>query len=464
MKKVYKSVDYLDKKCYEQYSLSEEILQEHAALALKKEIKKQKNISSILIVCGSGNNGADGIALARLLQEEYVITLCILDAPKSPMAKVQLNRALKLDIEIVNMLPSKKYDLIVDCIFGSGLNKELNGFYIDIITTLNSKSSLKLSCDIPSGIDSSGIPSPIAFRADITVTMGAIKLSLLSDIAKEYIGKLKVANLGLDSSKYEEKTNFYYLEKKDLSLPFRTKHSSHKGSFGHVLVVAGDKIGASLLSSKASFILGAGLVSLLTHDDTISIPIHLLRTHKIPYNTTAIAIGMGLGNYEKNEIKEILNQNIAKVCDADLFYDELVLDILDQENLVLTPHPKEFVSLLKLTNLADIDIKTLQENRFFYCGLFTQAYPKVTLLLKGANMIIAKNDKLFINALGSSVLSQGGSGDVLSGFIASYLAQGYDALHSAINGSLALALSAKKYKFNNFSLKPQDLIKGVKKI
>ena len=77
-------------------------------------------------------------------------------------------------------------------------------------------------------------------------------------------------------------------------------------------------------------------------------------------------------------------------------------------------------------------------------------------------MIIAKNDKLFINALGSSVLSQGGSGDVLSGFIASYLAQGYDALHSAINGSLALALSAKKYKFNNFSLKPQDLIKGVK--
>ncbi|MGE4456142.1 MAG: NAD(P)H-hydrate dehydratase [Arcobacteraceae bacterium] len=464
MKKVYKSVESLDKRCYEKYGLNEDLLQEHASIAISEHIKILPNVKNILIVCGSGNNGADGMALARLLDGKYEVTTCIPSEPKSPMGKIQLQRLQKLEIKVCDTLPDKDFDLIVDAMFGSGLNKELNDFYINIIKTLNTKQAVKIACDIPSGIDVKGNPSPVAFRADTTITMGALKLSLLGDLAKDYTGDIKIANLGLGDTKYEESTNFYCLEEKDLNLPIRTKKSSHKGDFGHILVVAGEKIGASVLAGDAGFALGAGLVSVLTHDDRLALPHHIMHTHHIPHNITSIAIGMGLGNFEKDEIKKILTLDVPKVCDADLFHSDIIIDVLEGENIVLTPHPKEFCSLLRLCDIADIDVKTLQENRFFYVELFCRKYPNITLVLKGANTIISHNDKMYINPHGSSILSQGGSGDVLSGFIASYLAQGYDALQSAINGSLALTLSAKTYPYNNYSLKPQDLIEGVRKL
>jgi hydroxyethylthiazole kinase-like uncharacterized protein yjeF len=464
MKKVYNSVESLDKRCYEKYGLSEDLLQEHAALGIYEHIQTLSDITNILVVCGGGNNGADGMALARLLDCNYKVTLCVLGEPKSPMAKIQYQRLQKLGIEICTTLPNQDFDVIVDAIFGSGLNKELNDFYIHTIDTLNTKKAHKISCDIPSGIDIKGNPSPIAFKADTTIAMGALKLSLLSDLAKDYTGDIKIANLGLCDTKYEEATNFYCLEEKDLTLPTRTKKSSHKGDFGHILVVAGEKIGAAVLAGDAGFALGAGLVSVLTHDDRLALPHHIMHTHHIPHNITSIAIGMGLGNFEKDEIKKILTLDVPKVCDADLLHSDIIRDILEDENIVLTPHPKEFTSLLEICDIADIDAKTLQENRFFYAELFCRKYPNITLVLKGANTIIAQNDKMYINPHGSSILSQGGSGDVLSGFIASYLAQGYDALQSAINGSLALTLSAKTYPYNNYSLKPQDLIEGVRKL
>lgn len=464
MKKVYKSVESLDKRCYEKYGLSEDLLQEHAALGIYEHIQTLSDITNILVVCGGGNNGADGMALARLLDGNYKVTLCVLGEPKSPMAKIQYQRLQKLGIEVCDTVPNQDFDVIVDAIFGSGLNKELNDFYIHTIDTLNTKKAHKISCDIPSGIDIKGNPSPVAFKADATIAMGALKLSLLSDLAKDYTGDIKITNLGLCDTKYEEATNFYCLEEKDLTLPTRTKKSSHKGDFGHILVVAGEKIGASVLAGDAGFALGAGLVSVLTHDDRLALPHHIMHTHHIPHNVTSIAIGMGLGNFEKDEIKKILTLDVPKVCDADLLHSDIILDILEDENIVLTPHPKEFTSLLKICDIADIDVRTLQENRFFYVELFCRKYPNITLVLKGANTIIAQNDKMYINPHGSSILSQGGSGDVLSGFIASYLAQGYDALQSAINGSLALTLSAKTYPYNNYSLKPQDLIEGVRKL
>ncbi|MFA6684775.1 MAG: NAD(P)H-hydrate epimerase, partial [Arcobacteraceae bacterium] len=286
MKKVYKSVESLDKRCYEKYGLNEDLLQEHASIAISEHIKILPNVKNILIVCGSGNNGADGMALARLLDGKYEVTTCIPSEPKSPMGKIQLQRLQKLEIKVCDTLPDKDFDLIVDAMFGSGLNKELNDFYINIIKTLNTKQAVKIACDIPSGIDVKGNPSPVAFRADTTITMGALKLSLLGDLAKDYTGDIKIANLGLGDTKYEESTNFYCLEEKDLNLPIRTKKSSHKGDFGHILVVAGEKIGASVLAGDAGFALGAGLVSVLTHDDRLALPHHIMHTHHIPHNIT----------------------------------------------------------------------------------------------------------------------------------------------------------------------------------
>lgn len=462
MKKLFDELNSLDKRCYEEFALSEDILMEHAASSMASYIQENyKDKKSILIVCGSGNNGADGIALARLLFKAYDISLYFYSKAKSQMSQLQLKRANKLGINITNNL--YEADIIVDCIFGSGLNKPLKNDAIELIEKLNNFNSIKIACDIPSGINNKGQVSSVAFQSDITITMGALKTSLFTDVAKEYVGDIKVANLGVQREIYENDTNKYLLEKEDMILPLRTKkHNSHKGTFGHLNVIAGCKKGAGVIAAKAAFGFGAGLVSVVCHEE-LDLPYHIMQTHFLSQNCTAIAIGMGLGKYDRKEIEDILSKDIPMIIDADLFYEELILDVL-HKHIVLTPHPKEFCALLKLCDIADISIIELQDNRFYYTSLFTNKYPNVTLLLKGANVIISKGNQVFVNSFGSSILSKGGSGDVLSGLIASLLAQGYKSIDAVISASLAHTLAAKAYQKNDYSLIPSDLIEEVKKL
>lgn len=461
MQKIFDEVNSLDKRCYEKFALSEDILMEHAASSMYDFIEsKFEENKSILIVCGSGNNGADGIALARLLHKKYDVNLYLAKEPKSTMAKIQLQRAKSLDIKIVKEI--FEGDIIVDCLFGTGLNKPLDEKSINLLNTLNSYNSYKIACDIPSGIDNLGQVKTIAFEADTTITMGALKTSLFSDIAKDYVGEIIVANLGVQREVYEVDTNKYLLDESDMKLPFRNKKNAHKGTYGHLNVYVGDKKGAGIISSKAAFGFGVGLVSTVSYEN-LDLPYHIMQSQNISENCTAIAIGMGLGKYERNEIREILNSKIPKIIDADLFYDKIVLECFNQE-VVLTPHPKEFVSLLKLCDIANITIDELQNNRFLYVEKFCQKYPNVVLLLKGTNVIISQKDKLYVNSFGSAVLSKGGSGDVLSGLIGSLLAQGYKPLDSAITASLAHAIAGRNYSKNNYSLIPSDLVEEVKKL
>ncbi len=461
MQKVFYEVNSLDKRCYEEFALTEDLLMEHAALSLSREIcKKFKKGKNLLIVCGVGNNGADGIALARLLYKRFEVKLYIPFGVKSTMAKLQLKRAKLLNIPIVDEL--EECDIIVDSLFGSGLNKDLDDKSQKLINRLNLYNAYKISCDIPSGINSFGQVSTVAFKADTTITMGALKVSLFSDFAKDYVGKIKVANLGVQREIYETASNIFLLDEKDLELPFRDKQDSHKGSFGHLNVVLGCKKGASVIAAEASFSFGAGLVSLICHEN-INLPSHIMQAHKVSKNCTAIALGMGLGIFEEYEIIDILQKDIPTIIDADLFYEELILKAL-QKQVVLTPHPKEFCSLLKLCGIEDIDVETLQKNRFKYVEVFCKKYPKVILLLKGANVLISQNDKIYINTLGTPSLAKGGSGDVLSGLIGALLAQGYEALDATISASLAHAIAAKSYKKNSYSLTPIDLIEEVKKL
>ncbi len=459
MKKIFDEVRSLDKRAIEEFHLTEDILMENASLGLKNYItKKFKKNSSILIVCGSGNNGADGISLARLLQNKFEVSLYLINEPKTEIGKLQLKRAKSINVNFVNQI--FQADVVVDCLFGTGLNKELDEDSVSLINSLNNLNSFKIACDIPSGLNSLGQITQTAFKADITITMGALKTALLTDIAKDFVGKIKVANLGLPEDIFQIETNKYLLQKSDLKLPLRDIKNSHKGTFGHVNIVSGEKIGASIIASQASFAFGAGLVTIVSQNEK-NIPCNIMQSKSVSENCTAIALGMGLGEFESLKLEEILQLNIPKVLDADIFYNPLIVKYLD-ENVVLTPHPKEFISLLKLTNIANISIEELQENRFLYVEKFCKIYPKVTLLLKGANVIISKNDKIYVNIFGSSKLSKGGSGDVLSGLIASLLAQGYTSLEAAINASLAHTIAAKKYKNNNYSMSPQDIIQGIK--
>ena len=464
MQKLFDEVNSLDKRCYEKFFLSEDLLMEHAASNMALYIsEKYSSFESILIVCGSGNNGADGIALARLLHTKFDVNLYLSTTPKSSMAQLQLQRAKTLDIKIVNEL--FEADIIVDCLFGTGLNKPLDEKSINLLNTLNSYNSFstfKLACDIPSGINNLGQIQNVAFEADVTITMGALKTSHFSDVAKDYVGKILVANLGVQREIYEIDSNKFLLDESDMKLPIRNKKNAHKGTYGHLNVVAGCKKGAGIIAANAAFGFGAGLVSVVCHEN-LDLPYHIMQTHFISENCTAIAIGMGLGKYETDEIRKILNKKVPKIIDADLFYDKLICEVLEQE-VVLTPHPKEFVSLLKLCEIVDITVEELQNNRFLYAQIFSKKYPKVVLLLKGANVIISKNEKLYVNRFGSAVLSKGGSGDVLSGLIGSLLAQGYEILDAAITASLAHAISSKNYSKNNYSLTPLDLIEEIKKL
>lgn len=458
MQRVYKEVSTLDRRCYSRFLMSEDLLMEHAALGLKRHIDKQcdKN-KSVLIIAGPGNNGADGIALARLLHGEFNVALYLPFGAKSQMAKIQLARAMAVGVAVVKEL--QKADIVVDALFGTGLSGSLNEEAIRLIELLNTQDGYRIACDIPSGLDTMGRPSPVAFRADVTITMGALKLSLFSDEAKEYVGDIEVANLGVARDIYEQESNIMLLERSDLKLPFRSKKATHKGDFGHLCVVAGEKEGAAVMAASAALRFGAGLVSVAANQK-IALPCELMQTSHLPSTATAIAVGMGLGNeYSDDELREILFcADVGLVVDADLFYRPMVLELLARNRLVLTPHPKEFASLLKLTGLANVDAKEVQKSRFELAELFGRSFKDIVLVLKGANTLIVQNDRLYINPHGTNALSKGGSGDVLTGLIAALMAQGFEPLDAAISGSLAQTFAAQKVAKNNYALIPSDLI------
>lgn len=369
MQKIFDEVNSLDKRCYEEFGLTEDILMEHASTSIARYIEENfQDNQKILIVCGPGNNGADGIALARLLYKKFEIKLFIPFGCKSNMAKLQLKRVQNLGIKRVENIES--CDVVVDALFGSGLNKDLNEESQNIIDELNIMDAFKIACDISSGINSLGQVKNNAFKADLTITMGALKKALFLDVAKDYIGEIKVANLGIQREVYETDSNIYLLDKEDLKLPFRDKKDSHKGSYGHLNVVAGCKKGAGVIAAKAAFGFGAGLVSVICHEG-IDLPYHIMQTHKTTENCSAVAIGMGLGIFEEKEIEEILSLDVPMIIDADLFYEKVILKALNKK-VVLTPHPKEFCSLLRLCDIEDISVEYLQANRFEYIKSFVK--------------------------------------------------------------------------------------------
>jgi len=463
MKSVFQDVSLLDRKCYEQYLLSEDLLMEHAATGLKNALPQ--NAQSVLIVSGPGNNGADGIALARMIQGDYDQVLLHLPyGAKSKMAKLQLERAQSVGV-VVTEEPVES-DVVVDALFGSGLSKPLDETAEKLIDTLNSYEGYKIACDIPTGIDLFGNIQKNAFIADITVTMGALKYALYSDLAKDYVGEIVCVDLGVSHLLYEDKTDTYLLEIEDLKLPLRDTKNCHKGSFGHLNVIAGKKVGAGVIAAEAAYAFGVGLVTLI-ENEPYPIPFELMRSTTLTSNATAICIGMGLGNQFDNTYlaKFLLDHELPVLIDADLFYHEILHEVLQKKkNLVLTPHPKEFASLLKITGFGDVTVTQIQQDRFGWARKFSQKYPDLVLVLKGANTLIAHQSNIYIQPFGTNVLSKGGSGDVLGGLIAALLAQGYTLLDAAISGSIAHALSAKNFDKNNYALRPTDLIEGVKSL
>ena len=468
MKKLFWDTAELDVRAVSEFGLSSEVLMQNAASALARAVrtrfkKSQKKRRKILGVIGSGNNGADVLAALRLLQGKFDCFAFLASDKQNETSKIELIRALKCGVNLIsNLMEGGEFDCIIDGIFGTGLSRELDARTINLINLLNAKPGYKLACDIPSGLDKNGVPQGAAFKADTTVTMGALKLALYIDFAKDFVGRIKVANLGLSRELYETQTSFYKLGKSDLNLPFRIKQNANKGDFGHAFVASGEKSGAARIAGLAALTIGAGLVSVI--GENLSLEPVLMQSARITPKMRVGAVGMGLGKLneaQKDELFSELKTKDALVIDADLCYEPRTLELLNNKNVVVTPHPKEFASLLELANLGKFDAGEVQKNRFKLAQIFSQNF-KCVLVLKGANTLIAQGGKVYVMTQGSAALAKGGSGDALSGIIAGLLAQGYSPLNAAISGTLAHALAAREIKINDYALTAADVIKGLK--
>ena len=523
----------LDARARKLFSLTEDSMMECAALALKHEVcrsiesKIEKFNKHILILAGSGNNGGDGYALARLLAVDSISAIvCTVAEPKSEMGKLQKERCAHLKAlsfislqECLTFMQNEKqpFDVVVDCIFGSGFHGALPSEIESLIIKVNGLKAVKIACDVPSGLDQLGNAAGVIFKADCTVTMGAQKVCLYSDKAKECTGIVKVADLGISRAQFEQGSYSAQqstvlpvaelLEQSDMTLPHRSEQNVNKGSFGHVAVVVGEKIGAAVIAGSSAFRFGAGLVTLVgkssnvfpgkeivLDDDgqppveTISkaetrskyiVPYDLMCSETFPANTTAIALGMGLGHNET--YFSYLNEHAAIPCvlDADVFSSDALYAFLQSRvhamsvpNTVLTPHPKEFVSLLQKCDLGTYTIIQVSENRIELVKKFCETFPGVVLLLKGSVVTIGvkyaeeREVRLYMNPYGTNALAKGGSGDVLSGMIAALLAQkkkSYTTLNATISASLAHAI-ASSHAPCDYSLTPFSLMKLVSEL
>ncbi len=464
MLSVYEKVNALDKRAIEEFNLSEDILMENAAMALERAVLQNASLGAkVIILCGSGDNGGDGYALARRLVGRFKTLVFEMKPAKSPMCQLQQERAKKVGVAIKAWEEKNEdleCDVLIDCMVGSNFKGELEPFLN--FESLSQKARFKIACDIPSGINSKGRVDKGAFKADLTISMGAIKSCLLSDRAKDYVGELKVGHLGVFNQIYEIPTDTFLLEKSDLKLPLRDRKNAHKGDYGHAHVLLGKHSGAGLLSAISALSFGSGVVSVQALECEITSnnkPLELVFCENFPNFLSAFALGMGLENIPKDFNKWL---GLAPcVLDAGVFYHKEVLQALEKE-VILTPHPKEFLSLLKLVGI-NISMLELLDNKLEIARGFSQKYPKVVLLLKGANTLIAHQGRTFINNLGSVALAKAGSGDVLAGLIVSLLSQNYTPLDAAINASLAHALAGLEFK-NNYALTPLDLIEKIKRL
>lgn len=512
MKSVYIDSSVPEKTAKSKFGFPEFIMMENAAAALEKEVRSvfgtlnlSEDSKSVLILSGTGNNGGDGYALARRLCGSLPVTVYSAGEPKTREAAMQKSMADSCGVKITDSVDEALFELkkingvIIDCLYGTGFHGTLNETAEKIIEAANDCNAYRIACDIPSGIDRNGIVAcvgngkKLAFCAGTTVTMGALKTALFSDVAKDFCGKIVVAELGLSSEKFCScaDPDAFLLEKDDIKLPFRTKKSAHKGDFGHAVFVMGEKAGAAVIAGTAALSFGAGLVTELDSGlcgTNFMMNPELMISDFMPERASAVLLGSGLGRSEKSFAvaervfeKVCKMKNISLVLDADFFYYEKIKDVLERLNsipgsrVILTPHPKELHELLRRSSVIDpVDSKSAKHitgrprdseitvsdvctHRFEYARQFAQKFPNLVLVSKGADSYICAGKNCFICDRGTSALAKAGSGDVLAGLCTALLAQGYSALEAAKTAVFAHAEAVHGLE-RNYECTPLKLV------
>jgi len=474
-------------------NITSEALMERAANKVFQWIRENyssNSIEAVMLFCGPGNNGGDGLAVGRMLYEaDYNIKVFILDFEKnsSPDFDSNLQKLEARNIPVYRILSETDFPeigentLVVDSIFGVGLNRTPNSWVKKLIQYLNSSKGIKISIDMPSGLFANAPVTDFnaVVKSSVILTFQSPKFSFFLPENAEVIQHVEVLNIKLDADFIQSLTPLAKLItlSEVTQLIKNRKKFSHKGTYGHVAVIGGrhGMIGAASLTSKAAYRAGAGKVTVVVPQCGYAIiqatlPEALVITDidknehsKIEIKAeeySAIAVGMGMGNTEKTAAATF---KFLKSCQKPMVIDADGLNILAEqseflnlipEQSILTPHPKELERLLgKWKNDYD-KIEKIKA--------FTKKY-NVLVVLKGAHTMTIYKDKIFINSTGNPGMATAGSGDVLSGIIAALLAQNYTPIMAASLGVYlhGMAGDIASEKIGEHALMASDLIDNL---
>lgn len=456
----------IDSYTINQVGIPSMVLMERAAMAVAEEVITLAGGNlrcRIWSVCGTGNNGADGIAAARMLHEKgYDVTVILAgDAGhRTAEHRAQQRIAAHLDVPLVeyeDFIPGS-CDIIIDAVFGIGLTRPVDGLYRDLITMLRQQDSRVVAVDIPSGIHAgTGQVMGTAMKADITVTFGFYKSGLLLYPGRTHAGRIRTADLGFPGrSLTQSGWDAAVLEPADLKhLPGR-QPDGNKGTFGRLLIIAGSAgmSGAAFLSACGAYRTGAGLVQVVTAEENREIlqaqlPEAVLMTFTDEQSREAlftewlearidwagaIVIGPGLGraSYVRPLLETVLTHAyVPLVLDADALNTIAGFPELAEyytENMIVTPHMGE------MARLSGKSIPELKEDPLTAAREYSSLFG-VTCVLKDAATVIAGPDgDTWINVSGNSGMAKAGAGDVLTGVIGALLVQGMEVPEAAAYG------------------------------
>lgn len=477
----------IDSYCINNLKIPSMVLMENAAIKVVKNIDFEK-FKSFTIVCGTGNNGGDGLAVARhLFCMGMKINIFIVgDHPMSVDCLANYNILKNMNISINHITKSEdikalnevlcENSMTIDAIFGIGLKRNIEGIYDEVISSMNTNSSYILSIDIPSGMmcDSFGILGN-CIEANKTVSFEVYKRGFLDYESEKYTGDIAIEKIGVPEyvvNKFHEKE--YLIEISDIkSIIKKRKKYLHKGDFGRVTIIAGSEryTGAAYIASQGAIRSGAGLVTLCTEKSIVGIlQIKMVEGMTMSYeddnfkkiieNSDSIAIGPGMGNNKNtfNIVKGILStKGCPLVIDADglnVLQDNLDLLKSNKRQIIITPHMGE------MSRLTGISTKDIVKNRIAIAVDFAKKYG-VIVLLKGYNTIITNGEEVYINSTGNSKMASGGMGDALTGIISSFIGQGYEPIKATIVSAFIHGYSGDMLSKDMFCVNTSYIIENL---
>ncbi len=465
-------------------------LMEHAAQACVQVLEDEKvDLSHVCVVCGSGNNGGDGFAIARILQNNRysVETFCVGNPEHyTEETQEQMHRLQECGGKITYGMPQEdSYSVVIDAVFGVGLSRKVEGRYRQVIEQMNRMRGTKFAVDIPSGLSATtGCILGCAFKADYTVTFQLKKIGLELSQGRAIAGRVIVPDIGISTDSICEDQEIVRTAGKDIyrkMLPDRPE-DSNKGTYGRLLVIAGSKgmAGAAYLNAHAAYMTGAGLVRIYTFSDNREIlqtllPEAIITTYE-EYNkeellslltwADSVCIGSGLGMSRLSEkiLKTVIEYvKVPCLIDADglnlLAENNNYLNQMAERRFVITPHMKE------MSRLTDTPVEELKADRIQILKDFISRY-RITCVLKDSRTLIASEEKgIRMNLTGNSAMAKAGSGDVLAGVISGWMVQGKEAEDAAELGTYIHGLSGDLAKFEKgvYSVMARDLIEYISK-